>query len=173
MKEVGLGALVERTAAELLTVTDDDYVRTLKAYVNNVQALPDPSDELARRLGDARYSSGSVQRRLLVEAAAVVPSPKFVDAMCDILLAGTEHEVLERAVDVLIDCPSPRAIPALARALSYELDYDPSHELGKKAIEALAEIGSEEALAHVRRCLSSSVPGLRAEAALQLDMDVE
>jgi HEAT repeat protein len=100
-----------------------------------------------------------------VIAAQRHPSAKYTETLCAVLDERRDDINNEDIVSALEEGRDPAAIPALRRAITWELDTDEFGQLPRKAVWALGHIGTPEALAAIRETVTPDMPEKVVEAA--------
>src|SRR3954466_2486491 len=90
-----------------------------------------------------------------VIAAQDHPSTSYTETLCAELEERRDEVNLEDIVEALEEARDPAAIPALRRAIRSVDDADEFGQLPRKAVWALAWIGTTEALAAIREDVTS------------------
>ena len=93
------------------------------------------------------------------------PERELVPFLCDLLDARESDNYMEAVVDALNIMLDERAVGALERAMSYRMPGDDlAFHFNKKVLNALARIGSDEAMAVISEALQSPEEAIRAFA---------
>jgi hypothetical protein len=133
-------------------------------YAKRVKMLSNPSEEIEAQLKLIAKSPCGSEDYLWIIAAQLHPSKTYVDALIEILLTEEQCVWHEGIVDILYDVGDDRAVPALAHALTYVKESDPTMELAAKILETLDQIGTPAALQVLQAALSSSQPRIQEKA---------
>jgi HEAT repeat protein len=168
-----LSAMIEKYLqlfAEAGSRKDTEKCSSLLEQMNQeFRANPPSLDEIAEGLnsiGDNRKPPGA---SFLLMAAWSNLSSDYTPALCRILDNSDCNAFHEQAVELLQEVGDKRAVPALAKAVSYRWDYDDWLLVPRKALKALAAIGSPEAVAVVKAAMNSSEEPIREEATSLLE----
>jgi HEAT repeat protein len=144
---------------------------TLGEFCNAVRQLTDVERETADGLRGLLSTRDSIRVILWLHAAITRPSPGLVEPLCELLSIRDEYVQHEWVAELLGEIGDPRAIPALRDACSFDVNGDPFRSLPKRCLEALAEIGTPEAMAVVREQLTSPWVEVREWAAELLEVE--
>jgi HEAT repeat protein len=96
-------------------------------------------------------------------------SRDYVPILCQILNSESHNGLQENVIEILDELRDRRAIPGLSKALTYRWSYDAGLSVPKKALLALAEIETPEAIAIVKEATQSSEELIRDEANILLE----
>lgn len=107
---------------------------------------------------------------LYVLAASHHPADLYTAVLCEVLGRQSEDVNNEDIVDVLAKIGDPAAVGCLADAMWWEPPWDEYRNLGVKAVWALADIGTPEALAVLRDAVSCEASEIREMAAHKLKL---
>jgi HEAT repeat protein len=143
----------------------DAFLATLGQFCAAVRELGDVEAEIADGLRGLLSDHDSLQVMLWVRAASEKPTVGLVGPLCDLLSVRDKYLQHEWVAEILGEIGSPLAIPALSDACSFDVSGDPFRSLPKRCLEALATIGTPEAMSAIRSQLSSPWPEVREEAA--------
>ncbi len=106
--------------------------------------------------------------QLVLQAAWACPDPSYSQGLACIVVTESLQALHEPAIELLGEIGDDNAVSAIASAIKYRWSYDEWLNVPKKALFALARIGSPEARAAIRGASSSSEESIRAEAELLL-----
>jgi HEAT repeat protein len=120
---------------------------------------------IAEALRANRASGDWLTFEKYVIAALRHPSPAYTETLCAVLDERRDDINSEDIVDALNDARDPAAIPALRRAIGWVGESDEFGQLPRKAVWALARIGTREALAAIREQVTPDLPEAVVEAA--------
>lgn len=82
----------------------------------------------------------------------------LVPVLCEIVDSNDPLLGIEDAIVLLGRIGDPHAVPSLIRVLISPPEWDFSHYMGEKAVEALARIGTDQARAAIRLAVTSPRP---------------
>ena len=105
----------------------------------------------------------------LVIAGFHHPSRLYTPVLCDVLRRRVEGVNHENGLDLLADLRDPSAVPYLEEALEWRPPWDDYRHLAVKCVWALAAIGTEEALAVLRRAAHSDSERVREASVHELE----
>jgi HEAT repeat protein len=135
--------------------TKKEYVEVIeyhKELSRRISELNSPIEEISLALN--QYIDNACDRDLnfWLEAAAIHPSLNYLESLCSLLEQENNciwHEGIIYALEKLND---ERAIPALKRAILHDLNYENTKQVAVTAMEALAKIGTNEAIEVLQVC---------------------
>jgi HEAT repeat protein len=170
--------LVEEFAQRFPPVNDsagrEAFRVTLVKFGAAVRRLSNVEAEIASGLRGLLADRNSLKIILWVDAAITRPSVGLVEPLCELLSVRDGYLQHEWVADLLGEIGDPRAVAALSSACSFDVSGDPFRSLPKRCLEALAAIGTPEALGAIEAQLSSPWPEVQQEAAeLLADGDEE
>jgi len=139
------------------------YCDTVKEFRAAVRELGDVEAELADGLRGLLVDRDWRRIDLWLNAAAERASVGLVGPLCDLLDVRDRYIQHEWIAEALGEIGSAQAVRALADACSF--DVDASRSFHKRCLEALATIGTTEAIMAVKSQLSSPWPEVRDYAA--------
>jgi hypothetical protein len=151
--------------------TCDELDQRLRAWVPYREPLDWLDGEagvepcIAQGLDATRASGDWRQFEKYVIAAQRHPSADYTRTLCAVLDERREHLNGEDVVDALDKSGDSAAVPALRRAITWERDDDEFGQLPRKAVWALARIGTPEARAAIRETVTPDMPEKVVEAA--------
>ncbi|MDY7008715.1 MAG: HEAT repeat domain-containing protein, partial [Cyanobacteriota bacterium] len=96
-------------------------------------------------------------------------SRDYVPILCQILNSESHNGLHENVIEILDELRDERAIPVLSKALTYRWSYDFGLSVPKKALLALAEIETPEAMTIIKEATQSSEELIRDDANLFLE----
>jgi hypothetical protein len=139
--------------------------QSVNDFLLMVRGIADLESNLLDALEEARTNEdwGCICKLLWVVERR--PSRKFTLFLSD-LLDNSRHDVfMEALVDALTLIKDERSVPSLLRALNYYVVGDDlAYHFNRKVIQALANIGTEDAIEGIRKALSDPREPIRAEA---------
>lgn len=83
-------------------------------------------------------------------AAFYHPSTAYTPVLCELLARQTDDVNNEDLVDTLAEIADPQAVQCLSATLRWDPPWDEFGQLARKAVWALAAIGTSEAMAVIR-----------------------
>lgn len=170
-----LSAIIEKYLklfAEAGSRNDTERCSSLLEQMNQeFRANPPSPDEIAEGLNSIGDNCNLPGASLVFMAAWSNLSSDYTPALCRILDNSDCNAFHEQAVELLQEVGDERAIPALAKAVSYQWDYDEWLLVPRKSLRALASIGTPEAVAALKASVHSSEEPIREEASSLLDTD--
>jgi hypothetical protein len=149
----------------------DERLRAWVPYSSRLDWLADERDLepcIAAALDANRASGDWPAFSKYVVAALAHPSASYTETLCAVLEERRDDLNLEDIVDALNEGRDPRAIPTLRRAITWVDDADEFGQLPRKAVWALARIGTPEAFAAIREEVTPDLPEAVTEAAEQV-----
>jgi hypothetical protein len=120
---------------------------------------------VAAGLREARRSADWWTFERYVLAAFYHPSRAYTEVLCDVL-ALREELNNEDIVDTLAEIADPQSVDCLRAAMRWEPPWDEFGQLARKAVWALAAIGTSEAMASIHEATDDEREKPR-EAAIQ------
>jgi HEAT repeats len=117
-----------------------------------LQGLSGIEDCVAGGLLHARQSEDWAMFERYVGAAFHNPSRAYTDVLCEVL-SLREQLNNEDIVDALAEIADPKAVECLRHAFLWTPPWDEFAQLARKAVWALAAIGTPEAMAVVREAV--------------------
>jgi HEAT repeat protein len=138
---------------------------TLGEFRSAVQRSGEIEREVAGELRGLLTDRDPTRVILWLQAACARPGCGLVPALCDLLSVRDAYLQHEWVADLLGEIGDPGAVGALSDACSFDVEGDVFRSLPKVCLQALAAIGTPEALAAVESQLSSPWPEVREEAA--------
>lgn len=147
------GHLTEQILAEMR--------KEFKSTPPNVNSVLDLLQEILEER-DLPYTS------LVFVAAWHNLSQLYVPFLCKIVLNKSLNGWHEMSVDLLYDLPNPDAVEALKAAVDYRWDCDAFLCVPKKALEALSNINTPEAIEVITQASQSSDEVIREAATFLL-----
>jgi hypothetical protein len=178
---VTIEALIEDYSEQIRRAASEkrysDLERLLDEYGERVGEMPGLEDRIAQELQTISQDPCREDAQYWVIAAFHHLSGKYVPSICKILEYEHDCAVHEWYVDLLIeivqvhDVAGEQCIPSLRKALKYDFPSDPGHALHIMILQALATIGTEEALAIVQSYVDSPNFKLREAARAILDLE--
>ncbi len=93
--------------------------------------------------------------------------PKLASKICSIIELEQPAAPNENAIEFLAEARNTASVPTLIRAVDFRFDFDPTLQIPIKALRALCEVGSQEALEYLRH-ISRTQHGLLSEEASEL-----
>ncbi|MGB3509535.1 MAG: HEAT repeat domain-containing protein [Microcoleaceae cyanobacterium] len=166
----------------MLSHTIDKYLKLFKEAPNS-RVSSRIGNEMRRELEDSPPSVDEVIQELekyalnpkypgasfAMRAAWYNLSRDYVPILCQILNSESHNGLHENVIEILDELRDERAIPALSKALTYRWSYDAGLSVPKKALLALAEIETPEAMKIIKEATKSSEELIRDEANLFLE----
>ncbi len=149
------------------------FEATIRDFRLAVKRLENAEEELGHGLRGLLTDRDSIRILLWIQAADARPSAGLVEPLCDVLSVRDGYVQHEWVAEILGEIGDPRAIPALRDCCAFDVGGDPFRSLPKRCLEALAAIGTPEAIAAIREQLASPWIELREEAAEWLFGDGE
>jgi hypothetical protein len=146
---------------EIVRVSDElcDEIKKLNLSVTALLA------ELQSLLDERCWEFGED----IVFAAQSNPSNEYVPLLCAILDLAHPRGPNENIIELLTDLEDPRSVPSLVRALDYRHETDAGIQVPIRALNALAKIGTDEAIAAIDAARNSDEELIRDEAELLLE----
>lgn len=135
-----------------------------KEFIAAVRELNGIEAEIADGLRGLLSGGDGIRVNLWIEAAGAKPSLGLVQPLCALLSVRDRYLQHEWVAEILGDIGSPLAVPALLDTCSFDLDCDVFRSLPKRCLQALAAIGTPEAMAAIESQLSSPWQDVRWEA---------
>ncbi len=120
---------------------------------------------IADGLRRAQAAKDGLWLELYAMAALEYPSRSYTAVLCEVLDERRDDLDNERLVDALDPIADPAAIASLRRAIGWLPEWDEFGQLSRKAVWALARIGTPEALAAIREEVTEDMPFKVVEAA--------
>jgi hypothetical protein len=164
-----LAELVAEFAPRLQSATGLAYRAfqpTLSEFCTAVRTLSHGVDaEVADGLRGLLADRDPIRITLWLHCAMTRPSAGLVAPLCDLLLVGDRYLQHEWIADLLGEMGDPRAVDALSQTCSFDVSGDAFRSLPKRCLQALAAIGTREAMAAIEVQLSSPWVEVREEAA--------
>jgi HEAT repeat protein len=139
------------------------YSNAIREFRADVRKLGDVEAEIVGGLRGLLVDSDWRRIDLWLNAADERASAGLVAPLCDLLDVRDRYIQHEWIAATLGEIGSVQAIRALADACSF--DIDPSRSLNQRCLDALAEIGTTEAITAIRSQLTSTWPEVREYAA--------
>lgn len=131
---------------------------------------PPSVDEVIQELEKYALNPKHPGASLVMTAAAWCNlSQDYTPILCKILNSESHNGLHENVVEILDELCDERAIPALSKALTYRWSYDEWFSVPRKALQALAEIDTPEAMAIIKDATQSSEELIREEANMLLE----
>ena len=93
--------------------------------------------------------------------------PRIVSKLCTLIEMEEPAAPIENAIEFLAEVGLHDSVPTLIRAVGFRFDYDATLQIPTKALQALYDIGGQDALDCLRR-VSTTEHGLLAEEATEL-----
>jgi hypothetical protein len=93
--------------------------------------------------------------------------PKVARKICSLIELAEPTAPIENSIELLAETRLSDSVPTLIRAVGFRFDFDPTLQIPTKALQALCEIGSQEALDYLRH-VSTTEHGLLGEKASEL-----
>lgn len=155
----------EASASRNTTLT----LRLVEEMKQEFRANPPPVGEVIHGLELIANHGRPPSAEFILSAAWGNLSADYTPALCRILDNPECNAVHEAAVELLQEVGDEQAVPALMKAISYRWGYDQWLQVPRKSLQALAAIGSSEAIDIVKAALNSTEKAIREEAASILE----
>ncbi|HWG45742.1 MAG TPA: hypothetical protein VN688_23475 [Gemmataceae bacterium] len=136
-------------------VVVDHYGKTIRTFRAAVRELGDVEAEIAEGLRGLLVNRDWRQIDLWLNAADERASAGLVGPLCDLLDVRDRYIQHEWIAEMLGEIGSARAVRALTDACSFDVSGDTFRSLPRCCLDALAAIGTAEAMMAVRSQLSS------------------
>lgn len=128
-----------------------------------IQSPPSESDVIAGIIMMLENRDWKFGEALLVMAGDISCS-ELAPLLCRILDLEDPDAPNENAIEILRDLKDARSVPSLIRATQFQFPFDVGLQIPIKAIEALCEIGTGEALGFVDQVIKKDIGLLSDEA---------
>ena len=138
-------------------------------FRREVGESPPPLDEVICGLDSLRQRKEWAEGEAWLVMATAVLDSKLVKPLCDILDLEDPSAPNENIVELLIDLKSPESVLSLSKATAVRYEFDPNLQIPIKAMEALCEVGTTDALEHVESIKTSGDDILSEEAEILLE----
>lgn len=139
--------------------------KMIKEFKNSPPSVDEVIQEFEKYALNPEYPRAS----FVMIAAWYNLSRNYLPILCQILNSESHNGLHENVVEILDKLRDERAIPALSKALTYRWSYDAGLSVPKKALQALAEIETPEAMAIIKEATQSSEELIREEANILLE----
>lgn len=145
-----------------------DYSMTdqiLKEMLKSLKSTPPDVNNILDLLKEILEGRDLPYTSLVFVAAWQNLSQLYVPSLCKIVLTESLNDWHEQAIELLGDLPNADAVAALKAAIDYRWDYDEFLSVPKKALEALSNINTPEAIEVITQASQSSDEVIREAAA--------
>ena len=146
---------------------------TLKLHdemIKEFQALPPSVDEVIQELEKFASNSQYPGASFAITAAWSNLSRDYTPILCQILNDELNNSLHEPIVEILGELRDERAFPALSKALTYRWSYDEWLNVPRKSLQALALIGTPEAMIIIKEASKSPEDLICEDANMILEM---
>jgi HEAT repeat protein len=134
-----------------------------------LDGLSDVRECIAEGLQRALATEDWLSLDKLLIAADRHQSRMYAAVLCEVLRRRVDKVSNENVVDLLADLREPSSVPCLEEALEWRPPWDDYRHLAVKVVWALAAIGTEEALAVLRRAAQSDSERVRKASVEELE----
>ncbi|MES2788823.1 MAG: hypothetical protein V4719_04315 [Planctomycetota bacterium] len=141
-----------------------EVVRLLDEFRLELRSMPPSVSEIASLLQQVRIDPKMSGASLTFVSAWSNISDEYTDVLCEILTDQNCSQWHEQTVELLAELPNPELVPILTKALGYRWNFDEWNCIPRKALAALFEINTPEAIAAIRYALNSDEQSIRDEA---------
>lgn len=138
-------------------------------FLTKVSSLQNVEREISSKLAEMSSEPCTDNAVMWLLAAQLHPSELYIDALCDLLGRSDECIWHEGIIEILRDLKQSDTVPCLERALHHELNYDPGRVVAIHVLEALADIGTTDAVSIIEKSLDSPHIEIREEAEILMD----
>jgi len=146
-----------------------DVSRLSTEYLTEVSKLKNVEVEIAQALSKIVSEPCMDNRNLWILAAQLHPSGLYFDYANAMLMSDDVCIWHEGIIELAQLTKDSRYIESLEELLSKDLQYDTDKAVAVRALEAIAEIGTPEAVDILKRNLASPFEQIREEAEIMLD----
>ena len=136
---------------------------------SKIANLSNPYDEIAQALEVLTTNPTHKNATLWLRAAEIHPSEKYLKSLCTVLEQENEYIWHEGILYILQKLKDEYSIPFLEKAINLNLDYDPYKHVAENALEALAKIGTPDAVEIIKKYIVSSDSQIREYAQVCID----
>ena len=138
-------------------------------YLTQVACLANVEQEISDELIKMTSVPCRDNADLWILAAQLHPSDSYIKSLCEILANDNECIWHEGIVEVFQEMRNPEVVSCLEQALNHQLNYDPGKVLAIHILDALAEIGTVDAVAIIKKCLDSPHIEIRESAEILME----
>ena len=93
--------------------------------------------------------------------------PQVVSKICSLIEMKEPGAPIENAIEILAEVGLHDSVPTLIRAVGFRFDFDSTHQIPIKALHALYDIGSQDALDYLQD-IATTEHGLLSKEATRL-----
>jgi HEAT repeat protein len=115
-----------------------------------LQSLSGIGDCIARGLRRTQQAEDWPLFERYARAAFYHPSPAYASLLCEVLARQSDDVNNEDLVDTLAEIADPTSVDCLREAMRWDPPWDEFGQLARKAVWALAAIGTPEAMDVIR-----------------------
>ena len=133
------------------------------------QDLPPSVNEVIHELEKFASNPSYPGASFIMTAAWNNLSKDYTLLLCQILNDDRTNSLHEPVVEILGELSDERAIYALSKALTYRWSYDEWLNVPRKSLQALAVIGTPEAMREIKEATYSSEDLIREDAKMILE----
>ena len=119
------------------------------------QTSPPSVDEVIKELEKFALNPQYPGASLVITAAWCNLSSDYTPILCQILNDECNNVLHEPIVEILDELGDERAVPALSKALTYRWSYDEWLSVPRKSLQALALIGTPDAMIIIKEATKS------------------
>ena len=140
-----------------------------KEMCKEFQEFPPSVNEVIQELEKFALDPNYPGISFVMTAAWYNLSKDYTLLLCQILNDARTNGLHERVVEILDKLGDERAIYALSKALTYRWSYDEWLNVPRKSLQALAVIGTPEAMREIKEATYSSEDLIREDAKMILE----
>lgn len=128
-----------------------DHRRGMREWLQSLSGI---EDCVAEGLRQTRQSEHWPMFERYARAAFYHPSPAYTPMLCEVLARRNDDVNNEDLVDTLAEIADPASVECLREIMHWDPPWDEFGQLARKAVWALAAIGTPEAMDAVREAAS-------------------
>jgi HEAT repeat protein len=121
-----------------------------KDMIQEFKISPPPINEVIEELNKIILNPDYPGASLALRAIWSNLSGDYTPLLCQILDNELNQDFHEQIVEILDELADERAIPTLSKAVKYQWSYDEWLSIPKKSLQALAAIGTPEAITIIK-----------------------